>query len=352
MNLAIMTIQGQNLGNRLQNYALQTVLNDFGHDVVSLRRDPGIRGDTATKIRYIKSRLGCVCHRSDRVAAFRRFDSEHIRMSRFVASNSFTSSGLAGKFDAFVIGSDQIWNPCVKASRWVGFLPDIAAGKKLSYAASFGVKWLDAEDWEPFGRYLQDIKCLSVREDAGVEIIRSVSGREATLVLDPTLLLSADRWQQIAQRPLRVPDAVCQGYCLKYFLGDEKEARTIEQLAKSKGLELVDVLDFNLAIGPAEFIWLVQHAALVCTDSFHGTIFSLLFHKPFVLFERHDKYEDMSSRFDTLNRQFDVLSHQFGSSSFDEFHLELDVASFEAKRNELRSESLRWMRSALAGMNV
>lgn len=349
MKLAIMTMQSQNFGNRLQNYALQEVLRDMGHDAESLRRDSGIHGDLSSKYHTVKSRLGAFRHVSDRVGRFRAFDRERIAHSSCIASNEYVTPGLADRYDGFVIGSDQVWNPCVKASRWIAFLPDMPSAKKISYAASFGVKELDAEDVEPYREMLAKIPNISVREDAGSQIVQSICGRAASVVLDPTLLLAANRWEAIEVPPVNNEGAVGKnGYCFKYFLGTDAENRMIASMAHERGLNLVDAMDPELAIGPAEFIWLIHHASLVCTDSFHGSVFSLMFHIPLVVFNRKDQYEDMSSRFDTLDRQFGIAERTFGSEAFrDDAAEHFDAAIFESKREVLRAESIAWLQKSL-----
>lgn len=107
MNIAIMTIQSVNYGNRLQNYALQTVLNGLGNQAHSLRRDAGFNGPVGCKLRAIKHGLGVLRHRSDSYGAFRRFDNNYISFSDSVVSEEYTSPNLNNAYGCYVIGSDQ-----------------------------------------------------------------------------------------------------------------------------------------------------------------------------------------------------------------------------------------------------
>ena len=125
------------------------------------------------------------------------------------------------------------------------------------------------------------IKDIGVREFAGAQIVRELTGRDVKVVLDPTMLQTAKWWSEIEERPI-IPGIDLEGpFCLKYVLGDDTASAKIAERCGRDGLGLVDLTDIHLPVGPAEFVWLIHHSALVCTDSFHATVFSLLFHRPF-----------------------------------------------------------------------
>lgn len=339
-----MTIQSVNYGNRLQNWALQVALNEMGHDVESLHRNADINGSLRSKLRSIKRRLGRVRYLHDRNGKFREFD-RRVSFSRFTVSREYVSPGLADAYDAFVMGSDQIWNPDFDFNSDLEYLPFIPREKKLSYAASFGVSQI-IENRELTASYLRDIPSISVREDAGAAIVEDLVGARAEVVLDPTMLIGTDVWCAVARKP---GVDVQHPFMLKYVLGDDAYEDIMTDLARECGLVVVDLKDLSLPVGPAEFVWLVANAAMVCTDSFHASVFSLLFHRPFIIFERRSADADMSSRFDTLCQIFDMGHHRYCKESFD---LDCcdgeDWSRFETRLASERSRSISWLSAALA----
>lgn len=344
MNIAILTIQSENYGNRLQNWALQSVLEKMGHKCESLRRDASFKGSMKSKVRFIKRSLGIIKHINDRTGKFRGFD-RRISFSHSTVSREYISSGLADDYHAFVMGSDQIWNPDFAFNSDLEYLPFIPGTQKMSYAASFGVSHI-TEDRKLIASCLSDIPSISVREDAGAAIVKDLIGAHAEVVLDPTLLLSADEWGAIAQKP--DISAVDTPFMLKYVLGDDAHEETIACLARERELSVIDLKDESLPVGSAEFVWLIANASMVCTDSFHASVFSLLFHRPFVIFERQSADADMSSRFDTLCRIFNMERHRFCKGVFDLALCEdEDWDAFEGRLASERARSLAWLVSAL-----
>lgn len=336
MKIAISTIQDVNYGNRLQNYALQTVLVARGHEVESLRKTK------PCVLRTVKRALWR-WRRGIPTARYRSFDRQFIRHSRGVAAIDYCSPGLGGCYDKFVIGSDQVWNPLFGSNGPADYLPDIAPSKKIAYATSFGVTSLgDAE--AGIAELLGSIPFISMREQVGAEIVERLTGRAVPVVLDPTMLLSPREWACVARRPARQDEGA--PFVLKYVLGDDVHDEKVRCIARGLGAKVVDVRDRRLRIGPSEFVWLAAHAAAVCTDSFHGCVFALLHHKPLCLFERASKI-DMSSRLDTLCDLFDMGCCREGAEGFDLYGM--DWVEFETRLAQMRAFSLNWLDGALAG---
>ncbi len=250
-----------------------------------------------------------------------------------------------------VIGSDQCWNPgWGLGSCTFGAQCAVGVEKKIAYAASFGVCLDDVlNEWR--GRYanwLTGIEHIGVREFAGAEIVKALTGRDAKVVLDPTMLQKADWWSEREKRPVISGVSLDEPYCLKYVLGDDGASAKIAKRCAQEGLGLVDLTDMRLAVGPSEFLWLIHHSDLVCTDSFHATVFSLLFHKRFLVYERQGKVASMSSRFDTLDSMFGINTNRVEASEFDEAKsMDFDWAAFEGKLESRRRDSTEWLESAL-----
>ena len=348
MKLGILTIQSVNYGNRLQNYALQHVLENYGYQVESLRRDGSIMGPLSSKVKYLKQCLGLLKHINDRNSLFREFNNRYINFSNGTATKEFISPGLLDSYSAFIIGSDQVWNPDFTFNSEFEYLPMVAPEKKIAYAASFGVSSI-VSNRDETARLLNGIRSISVRESAGSNIVCDLTGRDVAVVLDPTLLLDSADWEAVSVKPKGV--ACDQPYLFKYVLGNDINNARIEELAASFRIAIIDVMDKSLNIGPSEFVWLISHSDLVCTDSFHASVFALLHHKPLAIFERVSTDADMSSRFDTLCSNFGLNGHRSSESSFGPKAIfSTDWDDVDARLAILRESSNNWLASALEGV--
>lgn len=338
-----------NYGNRLQACALEaTVASISSKEVISIdsRRPKRKRG-------FVK----CLADLRRTMIELRKISPARRRLfgsfqrnwcARVVEVPEDEISHIDGPI---VIGSDQCWNP----SWGLGsceFGAQCASGveRKVAYAASFGIRLQDMPtSWrERYAVWLNEIDRIGVREFAGAEIVRALTTVEAKVVLDPTMLMKAEWWAKLEKRPcIKHVDLGC-GFCLKYVLGNDESSAAIAQRCAREGLELIDLTDPHLAVGPSEFVWLVHHSSLVCTDSFHATVFSLLFHKRFVVYERRGNATNMSSRFDTLDELFGIDGNRSCLSSFNEGAVDnRDWNLFEQRLETYRLDSLSWLRESL-----
>lgn len=303
MKVGIVTIVSLNFGNRLQNYALQRVLESLGCTVYTFRRTQlfkGIKYYTKVVVQTLLQTKG---------AKFRKFD-KNICFSDIVLGRDKFPGNIAQKYDYFIAGSDQIWNPYYNfVAGKCDFLEFAHNRQKISYAASFGVEEVPIEKRVEFKRALETFKTLSVREIQGVNIIHELTGRQAKLVLDPTLLLSNKEWQMIEKKSRFRPNGE---YILVYMLGSKHE-RYYKMIDNAEvKCQILDVRlkqknGKELPIGPAEFIYLIRNAEAVVTDSFHATVFSIIFHKKFVAFNRSGL--NMRSRIESLARILEMDSY-------------------------------------------
>lgn len=217
----------------------------------------------------------------------------------------------APEYDIYITGSDQTWSPKIGFSPvlFLDFAPKHAI--KAAYAPSLGVTALTDNQSVYICDKLQKYDFLSCREAIGSEILEKITGRKVETVLDPTLMIHSGEWRQYSVKP-NIKDK----YILCYFLGDRDYYRDyVDQLAIQTGFPVyyipVNWKDFKKSnnliwdVGPSEFLGLIDNAEYVCTDSFHGTIFSLNFHREVRVFVKHTGYVaggDNSRLFDILNR--------------------------------------------------
>lgn len=323
MKTGLVTItELDNFGNRLQNYALQQVLLGLGHTVETIpnfiiykkRKNPLYR--TILKVygalKWLVKKDRRIISDLEKQARFEAFDSKFFCFASKYSTIDYIPENLDGDYDVFVAGSDQIWNSYFVFNFEFNFLRFAQPYKRISYAASFGTDHVKAEYVEQFTKYLSEMSAISVRELSGKRIVEELTSKTATVVLDPTMLLNAAQWSAMERKP---GWTIGRNYILTYYLGETQDRKTIfNQLYSNnqqyKSYQVIDISDPNIpeqyAIAPDEFLWLVHHAAVMITDSFHGTVFSVLFGTPFCSSPRIDGNASMQSRLDFLFELLDI----------------------------------------------
>lgn len=192
-------------------------------------------------------------------------------------------------------GSDQVWNSAVFYVDPFYYLRFAPREKRIAFAPSFGRNYVPDYNRKKIARYISELKCVSVRETSGAQIIKQLVNRDAVVLLDPTLLLNAEEWTSA----LALNASADSAYLLAYFL-DKPSGQTVEKIkkiSKKQKLKIIclpyvfDEFDFGnpANAGPCKFVEYIKNAKFVCTDSFHGTAFSLNFNIPFYTFERNYK---------------------------------------------------------------
>lgn len=321
-----------NYGAVLQAYALQQCLRQCGHEPCDLvyrgsnetvpsskkasplARFKGIflsSGTFSHSLGVIKSKRG----RAERERVFKRFQREHLSLSADVYDYSGLQ-GIVDEYDAFICGSDQVWNPRVHGGvNDPGYFLQFACGKArtVAYAPSFGVSSLPDACRENLGIYVGRIDHVSVREDSGAALLAD-AGVSAPVVVDPTMLLSSDDYDEIAVRPDWLPER----YLAVYKFGERGEYdRRIKETARRLGLPVVNIpaavdpiFRTRWGIGPSEFLAIVRDAELVCTDSFHATVFSILYRTSCIVFPR-----DVPGSKKSMNSRMEGLLDRLGMKS-------------------------------------
>lgn len=346
-SVAIITIQSINFGNRLQNYALQEVLKSYGYSVKTIRR--GVAPSIKKRFKTVEKAVLHVILRS-KGSKFESFERK-INKSRYYVGANDAPAELKNKFDYFVVGSDQVWNPHYDFTGLSDLLSFANDSQKISYAASFGVGELPENCKELYCKNLKSFHGISVREASGKKIIKELLDRDVDVVLDPTLMLNASEWRKVEKSTNIRPKGK---YAVVYALGTKSNLflDKIEQI-RNEGYEILDFFSKNtlgkeIAIGPSEFLYLIDNADFVLTDSFHATAFSILFGKRFMTFPREGL--DMSSRIVTL-AESTGLSKCFdanGVLKVNEVSLYMDTEK-ELKMN--REKSKAFLDSNLGGGN-
>lgn len=295
--ILISTIVDGNIGNRLQNYAMQKLFMDRGYDVKTMCFYPN---NHIAKIKYyIRGALyNTMPSLFDSIWRWDAFNFRYVKLGKNLSYYKEHPDSV----DYYVVGSDQVWNPEWYSQERVDafLLPFAQTANKVAVSASFGISSFPDEWREIFSRELSRFKAISVREKDAVKIVEDLTNNKAEVVIDPTMMLSADEWKSIMAKPKI--DGADEKYIFTYFLGSATESakRQIDELVQKYHYRVIDQATYTDAIGPREFLYLVSNAQTVITDSFHACVFSIIFEVPFLVYRRNNTIHDMFSRIETL----------------------------------------------------
>ena len=301
-----------NYGGLLQAYALKETLTSLGHDVIIINRQYPVSSKVKTLGSILKSRILrrpvspkiLLTKRQKDIISHHNisFREKYIPdLSHLITDNDGMYELNNLKICAYVVGSDQCWRPRYSPyirNYFLDFAKDQKNIRRISYAASFGVSdWeFPEDDTRACKELLQKFDAISVREDSAIEMINKFLGRnDAIHVVDPTMILPVEHYMHIAKQE-KTPES--KGTLKVYILDKSKEKlRLVRQVEKAMDLQMFEVLpekqlgseavnnanikDFAYP-GPAQWLRGYQDAKFVITDSFHGTVFSILFNIPFI----------------------------------------------------------------------
>lgn len=372
MKVGILTMPPiSNYGGIIQAYALQTVLQRMGHDVLILNRQYGGYGDSyyqkyrTIAVRMLKSLLGKEDEYTKYLKPFeyvtlkpQEFVKKYLRLTRpLCLTHELEKEACDNQFEAFVVGSDQVWRPKYVTNIYNYYLDFVKDNKatKIAYAVSFGVDtWeYNSVETEKCARLAKRFKAISVREDSGRQLCEEYLGVKAQHVLDPTLLLDKQDYISIIDNEDVYPS---EGDMFCYILDNsETKTRYIENISKSTGMKpyfcrpKLDPSNNNLdqhiedCVFPSVVQWLKSFfdAKMVIVDSFHGAVFSIIFNKPFWVIKNKKRGE---ARFASLLKQFD-LSERFISEDVlpEDLFKPIDWSSVNAIRKQLQEESMSYL---------
>lgn len=342
-----------NYGNRLQNYAIFSILKSHGvetvYDDIIFSKEEWVNNSNGIK-RIIKAivpfsvwkRKICksisVSKDKERYENFKAFSELYHKIGApifFRNNNEITKK--YGKDAIYITGSDQVWNPYLFPSLFMNLLGFAEGCTKVALAPSISVDSLNPHHEREFKRYLSSFKYLSCREQQGADLISKITGRDCAAIIDPTLMLSANDWDKVAIKPKF--HNINKRYLLLYFLGNltNEYRKIIINISQKYNLEVIDIYDKNsdyYSCGPSEFIWMIKHCTIMLTDSFHGSIFSYIYDRPFRIFKRIDASVSMNSRLVNLIQILGLSDDIYVNS-----HLNLEtILQTNYKKNFLVSE--------------
>ncbi|MFI3227801.1 MAG: polysaccharide pyruvyl transferase family protein [Clostridia bacterium] len=367
MKIGILTFHNaHNYGATLQAFALRTILREMGHDthIINYRNDYLEKRYDAKLHLTIGKReiinpfkwLGVVKRYysnkfaqdewSKQYANFKSFINEIILENNISSINKEELSLLP--YDVFICGSDQIWNAGItNGLDSAYFLEFQTNAKKISYAASIAHKQIIKNEKEYFKQALSDFDYISVREESAVITLKEIVSKKISVTLDPTLLLDVSAYDN-----LLADNQEKDKYIFVYFISENKELmECAEHIAQEMGYKLVELhyyLQKNLIghnqradLGPREFLTYMKNAEFILTNSFHGTVFSMLYHKKFYSVYGQDE------RKDNILNAVNLQSRHIKNKDEIDLNSIIDYEKVDKYLEEYRNDSLEFLDYAI-----
>ena len=370
-----------NYGTSLQGHAMLQKIQQLGHEVEVIHYEK--RLGLPQKIRFVANaiRAGEWKNIVKRLTA-KQVMKQHPQYAANIAERTRAVNAYKAKkllplfhtyvgydalhkgslnYDAVVVGSDQVWTPMSLPNKFFNLLFVDDSVRKVAYASSFGVSEIPTFQRKATGAYLDRFYRIGVREERGKEIVDELSHQKATVVADPTLLLTREEWEaEIADaRPNESGP-----YIFCYFLGTNQEARkAANELKRKTGYKIITIRHMDeyvpedeqfgdeapYHVDPNDFVKYISQAAYVCTDSFHCTVFSILFHRQFMTFYRFatTNKTGRNSRIDSLFEILGIDRSRIYSGYMDSITNKIDWEKVDTKLSELRKRSIGFLQESL-----
>ena len=373
-----------NYGSMLQAYATQKILDDMNIENETINIDKNIDFSNGKKkyymgqvfnFQFIKSKLGMIKLKLDKKInknlgknisiSDKKYEEfrKNFRLTEPYKTYAELNEKAEKDYSSVIVGSDQLWLPVNVVADYytLNWVPEDV--NKISFSTSFGVSVIPEKYKEAYKKFLNRINYLSTREVAGQKIIKDLTDRDATLVCDPTLLFNKNEWMSIQKE-----EPIIKGkYIFCYFLGKNIEHRKFaERLKEKTGYKIVSLNHADeyvkysdmfadeapYDVGPAEFLNMIRNAEYVCTDSFHGTVFSLINNVKFFTFRRYSNKSKVStnSRIDSLLGIVNLKDRLINGDEDVEKEIEkkIDFENVNIKLEEFRNTSKEFLKNALS----
>ena len=362
-NLILTWFHYENFGTALQAYALQKFLNNSNKHTELLNYLPEEKNTTERKNIYdfIKSKKKNFLKRVvkkiyakaliEKTNLFRKFIATQVPLTNKLYSREYLKE-LNNKYDNFIVGSDQIWNPKSDLTYWLDFVDNNK--NKVAYAPSFGVTSLSEYRKNEIKYLLEKFNYLSVRESEGKKIIKDIINKDVDVVLDPTFLLDKQEWLKLCKNKSN------EKYILCYFLGNQNYYwKCVYKIKKETGyyVKIIPIQpeaffkkgQLKIDIGPIEFIELINNAEIILTDSFHAITFSIIFNKSFIALKRFNDKDKKSqnSRIYNILRIMKLEEHLIDKNTKNLVYKVKDYNRVQDILNEQREKAITYLENAI-----
>ena len=299
-----------------------------------------------------------------RMKAFDKFRTEKFSNKLSEIYEGYDNLKKASKkYSAVLTGSDQLWSPAGLPTNFYNlmFVPNNI--RKISYASSFGVKYIPWYQKRRTINFLNRIDYISMRENAGKEILKELTNRDVPVVLDPVFMFDEKGWEKLVPKE----KIYNEKYIFAYFLGKNQEYRkAVNDLAKENDLKIVTLRHLDqfveedekfgdyapYDVAPDKFLNILRGAEYVCTDSFHGAVFSIIHKKQFIVFNRYSNNSKHSknSRIDSLCQNMGIKNCRYDGNINKLLNNKIDYSSVEKNYIELKKESMDYLNKAFDGI--
>lgn len=371
-----------NYGGMLQAYATTAILEGMGlqYELIRYRKQrtpvqivkslPRLLNSVLLNDKYeaLLQKLGEKRHpafaanNAIRKECFKTFcDEKFLKLSpEFVGYHGLCSG--ARRYDAVITGSDQLWSPAGLPTNFYNlmFVPDEI--RKVSFASSFGVSNIPWYQKKRTSEYLNRISYVSMRENRGAQIVKELTGRGVPVLMDPVFYFDKAGWNKLIPN-----DNIDRGeYIFCYFLGDNPEHRkAARELSAKTGLKIVTLRHLDryvpedesfgdiapYEVDPGCFLNILRNAAYVCTDSFHGSAFSIIYEKKFLVFNRYSSksVNSKNSRIDSLCKNLNLENRRYSHSGqiLEAIDRAIDYQSVRQLLEKYRNETNSFLEEAL-----
>lgn len=350
-----------NYGSTLQAFALQKVLEQMGYEseiidyicmydfenykLFRIHQYKNRPKTFLSDILYLKKNL-------KRRHSFRKFHKKYLKITSKKYNSIEELKSLNTEMDAFVAGSDQIWNfECTGGVDSVYFLDFVSSSKKkIAYAPSMGQNGQNQKDLDTIKPMLESFNSLSIREKSMEKKLESLTNRDFEVVLDPTLLLKSDDYSTLLNKDndgkyifvyLLEPNNELVDYVSK--LAKEKELKVlyISNITKKKIFDSVNSENLY-GLAPNEFLSKLKNAEYVVTNSFHATVFSIIFEKRFATFKTRKSFPRMLDLLGNLGLTNRIMDSNFNMDD------QIDFKTVNKKLELLKQNSINFLKSALS----
>lgn len=361
MKVGIITFhRAINYGAVLQTLALQKTIEKFNVEVEVIDYRCKTIEDNYSNIRIKKNRIFkdsfnsilSYSIRKSKKDKFYKFNKKNLNLSKEVYYSNKNLKNANSIYDIFITGSDQVWdNKCVNfdSSYFLSFVDE--SRKKNSYAASFAFSKLPIELTEEYRKRLCNFENISVREEAGKSIFTNLLNRDISVDLDPTLLLDRNEWSLYAEDNFQK-----EKYILLYSVNKPKELfKYAEDISNKLGYKIIYINDslkrevnaeYLRSVSPSEFISLFKNAEFILSNSFHGTVFSIIFEKNFLV-EINSKNNKVNHRSKNLLELLDLENRILENKQYKDWINNIDYSESKKILKHKRDESLNYLQNLL-----
>lgn len=296
-----------------------------------------------------------------RMRAFRNFKETHFKKLSPIFNGYDELCKGAERYSAVITGSDQLWSPAGLPTNYYNlmFVPDNV--RKISYASSFGVRQIPWYQKKRTARFLKRIEFISMREKRGSEIVNELTGRTVPVILDPVFMFDQEGWEKL----IPVKKEIEEPYIFAYFLGSNSEHRkVVKSAAKELRCKVVTLRHMDqyvpedeefgdyspYDVAPDRFLNLLRGASYICTDSLHGSCFSIIHKKSFVVFNRYAEgaKNSKNSRIDTLCENLGLQDRRYRKtdSLTDQLKAPIDYDEVEERFTKMKKETDEYLDKA------